>query len=59
VLDNEAMPFYEFRCNKCHKKFSLSLSISRYQKGVSCPSCKSKDVEQQFTSVSVVTARKS
>jgi len=59
VLDNEGMPFYEFICNKCRKKFSLSLSVSGFEKGACCPACKSKNVTQQFTSVSVVTARKS
>jgi len=53
------MPFYEFICHQCHKKFTLSLSVSGFEKGAVCPSCKSKKVEQQFTSVSVVTTRKS
>jgi len=38
------MPFYEYICNKCHKKFEKSLIISdRYtpEKEV-CPSCGGK-----------------
>jgi len=54
------MPLYEFRCLECKKKFTLPLSVSDFEKQrYRCPHCKSKKVEEQFTSVNVVTSKKS
>jgi putative FmdB family regulatory protein len=54
------MPLYEFLCLKCNKTFTLPLSVSDFEKSkYQCPFCKSKKVEEQFTSVNVVTAKKS
>jgi putative FmdB family regulatory protein len=54
------MPVYEFRCLECKKKFTLPMSIKDFDKRrYSCPHCKSRKLEEQFTSVSVVTSRKS
>jgi putative FmdB family regulatory protein len=54
------MPVYEFLCLNCDKKFTLPMSVSDFEKRkYQCPSCKSKKVEEQFTSVNVVTSKKS
>ncbi|PIW69124.1 MAG: zinc ribbon domain-containing protein [Ignavibacteriales bacterium CG12_big_fil_rev_8_21_14_0_65_30_8] len=55
------MPSYEFKCNKCKKKFSLQLSISDYtqKKSFACPKCKSKSVDRIFSGFTAVTSKKS
>jgi len=54
------MPVYEFRCLDCKKSFTLTLSLKEFdQQKYVCPSCKSKKLEEQFTSVNVVTSKKS
>ncbi|MGD9034388.1 MAG: zinc ribbon domain-containing protein [Desulfobacteraceae bacterium] len=54
------MPSYDFRCEKCKKKFTLLLSISEYEKTkFRCPKCKSVRVKQQITPFQVVTSKKS
>jgi putative FmdB family regulatory protein len=54
------MPVYEFLCRKCDKEFTQVMSFAEYERhDVRCPKCKSKDVEQALSSVSVVTSRKS
>ena len=54
------MPFYDYQCLKCKKKFSKILTISEHEKGnVKCPKCDSKKVEQLWSAFSAVTSRKS
>ena len=54
------MPTYEFRCEKCRKRFSLMLSISEHEKTkFRCPKCKSTRVKQEITSFQAVTSKKS
>jgi len=54
------MPNYDFKCEKCNKKFSLMIPISEYEKkGFRCPKCKSTKVKQQITAFQTVTAKKS
>jgi putative FmdB family regulatory protein len=54
------MPTYDFKCEKCKKKFSLSIPISEYEKTkFRCPKCKSTRVKQQITSFQINTSRKS
>jgi putative FmdB family regulatory protein len=54
------MPTYDFKCEKCSKKFSLLISVSEYdKKGFRCPKCKSTKVKQQITSFQVTTSKKS
>jgi putative FmdB family regulatory protein len=54
------MPTYEFKCEKCNKKFSLILSISEYEKTkFRCPKCKSTKVKQLLTPFQVQTSKKS
>ncbi|MBW1704445.1 MAG: zinc ribbon domain-containing protein [Deltaproteobacteria bacterium] len=54
------MPTYEFKCEKCKKRFSLMMTISEYEKKkIRCPKCKSVKVKQQITSFQTITSNKS
>ncbi len=54
------MPFYDYVCKKCNKKFTITMTISEHdQKKVRCPKCKSVSVEQQWGKFSAVTSKKS
>jgi len=54
------MPTYEFKCEKCNKKFSHIMSVSEYDKTkFRCPKCKSTKVKQQISSFQTVTSKKS
>lgn len=54
------MPTYEFKCEKCNKKFSQIMSIAEYDKTkFKCPKCKSARVKQQITAFQTVTSKKS
>src|SRR5437879_6268189 len=42
-----AMPIYEYRCTKCHTRFSQQQAIEEHgRKRPACPACKSPAVEQ-------------
>jgi putative FmdB family regulatory protein len=54
------MPYYEFRCKECKKKFSLTLSIKEREKGkIACPKCRSKKAEPLFAPFYAKTSKKS
>jgi len=54
------MPVYDYRCSKCNKKFSVTMTISEYEKKkVKCPKCGSTKVEQQVAAFYAVTSKKS
>lgn len=55
------MPVYDFQCNTCQKNFTLTLSIKEYEKNPrpKCLHCGSDDVKRIYTSVSVITSKKS
>jgi putative FmdB family regulatory protein len=54
------MPTYDFKCEKCKKKFTLIMSISEYENTkFRCPKCKSTRVKQQITPFQAVTSKKS
>jgi len=54
------MPTYDFRCEKCKKKFTRMMTITEYEKKKRrCPKCKSTRVKQEISSFQVVTSRKS
>ncbi len=55
-----AMPIYEFRCTKCRKRFTLSMSISQHgRRHPTCPKCGSRDVAALFSPFFAKTIRKS
>ena len=54
------MPVYEFRCKGCNKEFSLTLSLREYEaQDYSCPGCKGKDLERAYSTLQVITSKKS
>lgn len=54
------MPGYDYKCKKCGKKFSLTLTISQHdRKRIRCPKCASSQVEQELASFFAVTSKKS
>jgi putative FmdB family regulatory protein len=53
------MPTYDYRCEKCHKLFSLALSVERHdKKRIACPKCGSHLVKQQISPFYAVTSHK-
>jgi putative FmdB family regulatory protein len=55
-----AMPIYEYRCTKCHARFSQQQRIEEHgRKRPACPTCKSHAVEQVFSPFFAKTVRKS
>ena len=55
-----AMPIYEYRCTKCHTRFSQQQAIAEHgRKRPACPACKSQAVEQVFSAFFAKTVRKS
>jgi len=54
------MPTYDFACEECKKKFSVTLSFSEYDgKKVKCPKCSSGKVRRVLGSVFAKTSKKS
>jgi putative FmdB family regulatory protein len=55
-----AVPIYEFSCRKCGADFTLALTLKEYEKaGAACPKCKATDVERVYSTLQVITSRKS
>jgi putative FmdB family regulatory protein len=54
------VPTYEYRCNNCRKRFTVTMGIKEHdQKVVKCPKCKSRKVSQQLSRFFANTAKKS
>jgi putative FmdB family regulatory protein len=54
------MPIYQYRCEKCGKKFERTETISEHEAvRPACPKCGSKNVSQIPGNVYVVTSKKS
>jgi putative FmdB family regulatory protein len=55
------MPTYDFRCSRCRKKFTLSLTIKQREAGriIKCPKCGANKPEPIFGSFYARTSRKS
>jgi putative FmdB family regulatory protein len=54
------MPVYEFICEKCNKSFTLTITVSEYEKKkFQCPKCKSSNVKQQISPFQAITSKKS
>lgn len=43
------MPIYEFKCNTCNKKFETILTSSAKVAEVSCPECRSKNIQKAIS----------
>jgi putative FmdB family regulatory protein len=60
LLDSSPMPTYQYRCEKCGKKFERTETISEHEAMKSkCPKCGSKKVTFVPGNVYVVTSKKS
>jgi len=56
----EAMPHYEYHCQACNKKFSLTLTLAEHDESkIKCPKCGSIKVEQQWAAFYATTSKKS
>ena len=54
------MPIYEFRCTKCRKRFSKTMTITEHsRRRPVCPKCGSRAVEPVFSTFFAKTVRKS
>jgi putative FmdB family regulatory protein len=55
------MPYYEYHCLDCGKTFSLFMTVQKHQESsfLPCPHCAGPNVKQLYTSVSVMTSKKS
>ena len=55
------MSTYEFKCNKCEKKFILQIPMSEYdrKKTYPCPHCGSTNTKRIFSGFTPVTSKKS
>ena len=54
------MPTYDYRCDACGKKFSLTMSFAEHdRRRPKCPKCRSSRVRQQFSAFFSKTSRKS
>jgi putative FmdB family regulatory protein len=54
------MPHYEFLCEKCKKRFEVSMTISEREKAKpKCPTCKGAKVVPQFGGFMAQTSKKS
>ena len=54
------MPVYDFKCEDCRKRFTLTLTLSQKSSArIKCPKCDSRKVEQQYSAVYTVTSKKS
>ncbi|HAL74110.1 MAG TPA: FmdB family transcriptional regulator [Clostridiales bacterium] len=50
------MPYYDLRCKACNKEFNIKASIQeRSDRLISCPDCKSPDLETVYKKVNIVT----
>ncbi|MEK6572292.1 MAG: zinc ribbon domain-containing protein [Bacteroidota bacterium] len=55
------MPTYEYMCKDCKKIFSVIMTFSEHEENPkpACEHCGSKNVEQFFSEVNVITSKKS
>ncbi len=54
------MPIYEYRCEKCRKRFSLVQPISAHTSRLpACPKCKSRATRQVLSAFYAKTVKKS
>jgi putative FmdB family regulatory protein len=54
------MPIYEYRCTKCHARFSRQEGLAEHgRRRPACPQCKSRAVEPVFSPFFAKTVRKS
>ena len=60
----DAMPQYEYRCQRCENEFTVNLSMTDHETQdrkhkIRCPKCQSTEVKHLIESVFVTTSKKS
>jgi putative FmdB family regulatory protein len=54
------MPYYQYRCLNCRKRFELYLSYSEYgEKAVHCPHCASEQVQRRIGRIRIAKSEDS
>jgi putative FmdB family regulatory protein len=54
------MPIYEYLCKDCRNLFERILTLAAHDREpIACPTCGSKNVEQELTAFYAVTSKKS
>ena len=54
------MPDYEYRCEECGKRFSVTMGIKAHDTAkVKCPKCSSRKVRQRVSAFHAITSKKS
>lgn len=54
------MPFYQYRCLNCKKRFEIFMSYSAYGlQAISCPHCNSQDVQRRIGRIRVARSEDS
>jgi putative FmdB family regulatory protein len=54
------MPIYEYRCQKCNKKFTVTCRISEHEgRKIRCPKCNATKLAQVFSPFFAKTDSKS
>ena len=54
------MPVYEYYCDKCDREVTLTMTISRHEKGkIECPQCGSKALRPLLSAFMSQTSKKS
>jgi len=54
------MPTYEYRCQRCNKRFEIFLSYDEYEKAsITCPDCGSTDVQRLIGKIRIAKSEES
>lgn len=54
------MPAYDYRCGKCKKSFTVTMTMKAHDgRKPACPKCGSRQVTQKISSFFAVTSKKS
>jgi putative FmdB family regulatory protein len=53
------VPVDDYLCHDCHKDFEKVLTLTELDLPVTCPKCRSKNVEQEAKAFFAVTSKKS
>jgi putative FmdB family regulatory protein len=59
VERGNAMPLYEYFCDKCQKEVAVTQSMSEHAKGAACPECGSRSMRPLVGTFFSKTSRKS
>jgi putative FmdB family regulatory protein len=57
--EEEAMPLYEFFCDRCQKEVAVTQSMSEHARGAVCPECGSREMRPLVGTFFSKTSRKS